>query len=86
MAWFLPDLQRSGRVSFPTWTQFFHYLRVIADAPLPLRHKLPCYAWMIHWLGWNGKRMAKDVLVAAYFLSRSSQFRKRRYADSDRWA
>jgi len=38
----LPDCSARAGVSFPTWAQFFHYLRVIAYAPLPLRHKVPC--------------------------------------------
>lgn len=86
MAWFLPDLEKTGKVSFPTWFQFFHYLRVIKRAPLLLRHKLPCYAWMVHWLSWNGTRMAKDLFVAAYLLVHSREFRKSRYADTSRWA
>jgi len=86
MAWFLPELQRSGKVAFPTWTQFFHYLRVIGHAALPLPDKLSCYASMFPWLGWNGKRMAKDIFVAAYLRLHSRAFRTRKYADSDRWA
>ena len=86
MAWFLPELQRSGKIVFPTWTQFFHYLRIIDRAALPLRDRLSCYACMIPWLSWNAKRMAKDLFVAAYLLLHSRKFRAGRYADSDRWA
>jgi len=48
----------------PTWAQFFHYsascLRAAACCGTRFLLGLD-----VHWLGWNGKRMAKDVAVAA---------------------
>ena len=66
MAWFNPGLK--GKTVFPYWMQFFDYLTTIQRVPLSWLDKTMCYAFMIYWLGINGKRMAKDLLVALFVL------------------
>lgn len=64
LAWFEPE--RSDRLFLPHWAQFFHYLRIIRRAPIPLVERVRCYRHMAWWLlnEWHGRWMVKDVLLA----------------------
>jgi glycosyltransferase involved in cell wall biosynthesis len=61
MAWYIPGIK--GRMVFPSWQQFFHYLRVIAKAPIRAVEKRKCYSYMLRWLvlETHGFRMAGDI-------------------------
>jgi glycosyltransferase involved in cell wall biosynthesis len=70
MAWFNPALK--GKAVFPYWMQFFDYLVTIRRVSIGWFDKLMCYLYMLYWLLINGKRMVKDVFVAAYaFVTRA---------------
>ncbi len=86
MAWFLPDLQLSGRPTFPVWQQFFDYFVTIHRVPLVRRDKALCYLSMAPWLYVNGRRLVKEVFVAGYLLVQPRKKRKSKYANVDRWA
>ena len=62
MAWFAPALK--GKITFPIWMQFFHYLEIIARTPLSFGNRISCYGTMVRWF-WQFKlRLAKDILLA----------------------
>lgn len=86
MAWFLPDLQKSGRLTFPMSQQFFDYLVTIHRVPLAWRDKLLCYLWMGPWLYVNKRRLVNELLVAGHMLLQPHEWRKAKYADADKWA
>ncbi len=64
MAWF-GEASRN-KISFPHWMQFFHYLEIITQTPLPFGERMRCYLHMIRWLiderRWG--KMVKDVIIA----------------------
>lgn len=85
MAWF--DSSYEGKVVFPFWTQFFDYFVTIQRVPQPLENKLRCYAFMLGpWLWLYGKKMIKDLLIAAYMLLHTPEWRKKRYANTNNWS
>jgi|WetSurMetagenome_2_1015567.scaffolds.fasta_scaffold20984_2 glycosyltransferase involved in cell wall biosynthesis len=61
MAWYIPGIKE--RIVFPNWLQFFHYVRVIAKAPISAAEQFKCYAYMLRWLvlETHGLRMAGDI-------------------------
>lgn len=75
MAWFNPELK--GKPVFPHWLQFFDYLKTIHKVPVSHYDKIMCYAYMIYWLGLHGKRMVKDLIVAAWMLMDQAGWRSR---------
>jgi len=64
MAWFNPDLR--GKIVFPNWLQFFHYLQSVWEAPISVSEKLKCYQHIPHWLidEWHGGMMLRDIKIA----------------------
>jgi glycosyltransferase involved in cell wall biosynthesis len=71
MAWFFPDLNED-KILLPHWSQFFHYLQVITQAPIPFGERVRCYLHIGHWLAHrHGRSMAKDLLLALIKLLRS---------------
>lgn len=64
MAWFAPDL--NGKIVFPNWMQFFHYMWLILEAPISVSEKIKCYQYMPHWLirEWHGGMMLRDIKIA----------------------
>jgi glycosyltransferase involved in cell wall biosynthesis len=85
MAWF--DIDFSGKIVFPFWTQFLDYFVTIGRVPLGGYDRLRCYLYMLGpWLWIYGRKMVKDLLVAFYMLLHSSEWRKKRYARTDNWS
>jgi hypothetical protein len=48
MAWFGSDV--AGKVAYPYWLQFLHYLEIFNHTPLSLRERAYCYLAMIPWV------------------------------------
>lgn len=63
MEWF--DPKNKYKITFPNWQQFFHYLRMIARAPLPFDERVKCYQYMLYWLTreYHGRWLVKDLLL-----------------------
>jgi glycosyltransferase involved in cell wall biosynthesis len=64
MEWFKPGSK--GKITFPNWLQFFHYMWIILKAPIGFGEKIKCYRYMPHWLikEWHGGMMARDIKIA----------------------
>lgn len=77
MAWFNPD--EKGKITFPSWLQFFNYLTAIARGPLSMLDRFRCYLVMSKWLKAHGKSMIKDLLVALKMVLRTKEWRKNVY-------
>lgn len=86
MAWFLPELQKTGKITLPNWLQFFDFFVTINRAPAAAQVKLLCYLWMFPWLVLYGRRMVKDLLVALMMVLQPKQRRKDKYANVKEWA
>jgi glycosyltransferase involved in cell wall biosynthesis len=87
MAWFAPALAETGASTFPFWSLCYDYFGAVRRAPVSARQRALCHLWLSGpWLARFGKNMAKDVLVAGYMLSRSKEWRKRKYQDVDGWS
>ena len=85
MEWYKPDL--TTNVVFPNWLEFHDYFSVIQRAPLSLPDKLQCYVYILGpWLFSNGKRMLKDIYIAAYLLLHSKKWRRQYYAKTHNWS
>jgi glycosyltransferase involved in cell wall biosynthesis len=74
MAWFNPEWK--GKITFPNWLQFLHYLAIIRRGPLSPLEKGYCYLTMVEWLGVHGKSMVKDLFVALTMALHSKEWRK----------
>jgi len=86
MAWFLPDLQQTGQVTFPNWMEFFDYFATLKRAPIDSRQKALCYSWLVGpWLLQHGKGLVKDVLEGAYLMTRPVELRRAKYRDMQSW-
>jgi glycosyltransferase involved in cell wall biosynthesis len=85
MAWFDPSYE--GRIVFPNWIQFLDFIVTIQRVPLPVLEKIRCYLHLFGpWLFKNGKKLIKDVIVAATMLAHSRQWRKQRYTNTSNWS
>jgi len=85
MAWFLPDLQKSGRPTFPNWLQLFDYLETVRRVPLSFADRQLCRLWISRWALTQSKGLAWDVVCAARMLLHSREWRTRTYSDTERW-
>jgi glycosyltransferase involved in cell wall biosynthesis len=85
MAWFLPDLQNSGKPTFPNWLQLLDYLETVRRVPLPFVERQLCRLWICRWAVQQSKGLAWDVISAARMLLHSREWRTRMYRDTDRW-
>jgi glycosyltransferase involved in cell wall biosynthesis len=74
MAWFNPDWK--GKITFPNWLQFLHYLITIRQGPISPLAKFYCYLVMVEWLIVHGKSMAKDLVVALNMILHTKEWRK----------
>jgi glycosyltransferase involved in cell wall biosynthesis len=86
MAWFKPEILEQGKVTFPSWMEFFDYFTTIHRTPLEPVDKLLCYLDMIPWAVIHGKRLVKDLLVAGYMLLHTKEWRRKKYARSNIWS
>jgi glycosyltransferase involved in cell wall biosynthesis len=52
MSWYKPELEGKEKLYafFVHWRQFFHYLTIIARAPLSFKQRLSCYLYMGRWI------------------------------------
>ena len=73
ISWFNPAWK--GKIILPYWLKLFHLFVVIHRVSLPLRERLSCYGTLLLWLLKYGRRMIKDVLVAAYMILHSKEWR-----------
>ena len=84
MAWSRPELEKSGRPTFPNWLQLVGYIKALQRAPLPPRDR----AWCLLWLGRDVVNRARglgwDLIVAGTMLLHSREWRVARYAP-ERW-
>jgi glycosyltransferase involved in cell wall biosynthesis len=75
MAWFGDEYET--RITLPHWSQLFHYLSLIATAPVSIGTKLRCYAFMPVWVmtfrRWRS--LGKDVGLAGIRLTRLARRR-----------
>jgi glycosyltransferase involved in cell wall biosynthesis len=85
MAWFLPDLQKSGKPTFPNWLQLFDYLETVRRVPLPFAERQLCRLWIARWALQQSKGLVWDLLSAARMLLHSREWRTRLYRDTERW-
>jgi glycosyltransferase involved in cell wall biosynthesis len=85
MAWFLPDLQKSGKPTFPNWLQLFDYLETVRRVPLSFAERQLCRLWISRWAVQQSKGLAWDLLSAARMLLHSREWRTRLYRDTERW-
>jgi len=85
MAWFLPELQSSGSVTFPHWLELFDYLQTVRRVPLPWAERQLCRLCILRWVLYHAKNLAKDMSVAAYLALHSRSWRAKWYADVERW-
>jgi glycosyltransferase involved in cell wall biosynthesis len=85
MAWFFPDLGKTGKVTFPNWLQLADYVETLRRVPLPAGQRAMCWVWVGRWLLLHGKSLAADLVVAGYMRLHSRAWRANRYADVSRW-
>jgi len=85
MAWFLPELQRTGRVTFPHWLELFDYFETVRRVPLPWIERQLCRVWILLWSFNHAKNLAKDLSVGAYLAVHPREWRAKWYADVARW-
>jgi len=85
MAWFLPDLQRSGKATFPNWQELFHLVEACRRAPLPAVDRLLCQAGIGLWSLRYSKGLVWDLASAARMKLHSHEWRTSRYADENLW-
>ena len=86
MAWFLPDLQRTGAIACPHWMEFFDYITTIRRVPLAPRQRLLCYGWLLGpWLAKRSRNLAGDVLHAAIMATSFRDRRRQRYRNEQKW-
>lgn len=73
MAWFNPEFDVKKQIALPHWMQFFHYLRIIARAPLSLNERMACFGSMFYWLYLHQRwaRMIKDLIFAGEIMLNS---------------
>ncbi len=86
MAWFLPELQNTGKITFPNWLQLFDYFATVGRVSMPWSQKALCYTWMGGpWMVVNGQRLVKDLLVGAYMFAQPRERRQDKYKKVDQW-
>jgi hypothetical protein len=87
MAWFTPDLARTGRVTLPNWILFSDYFAMLQRVPLTPQERAACWLWMVGpWLVvGRGKGMVKDLVSAAYMSALPKSLRQKWY-DPSNWA
>lgn len=84
MAWF--ETRHAGRIVFPFWMQLHDYLTTLWRVELTPPERLRCYVFMVAWMGLFGKSLIKDILVAAFMLVHSKQWRLQRYESLSEWS
>jgi len=85
MAWFFPDLARTGKPTFPNWLQLFDYFATLRRVPLPWGERQLCRLWIGRWVLFHGKGLIWDLLSAAVMMVHSKAWRTRQYAEKERW-
>jgi glycosyltransferase involved in cell wall biosynthesis len=81
MAWFLPDLNQTGKVTFPNWLELFDYFTTVHRVELDRREKALCYAWIAGpWMLRRSLGLARDVVEGVYLSTRSLEQRRKKYA------
>ncbi len=74
MAWFNPAWK--GKITFPNWLQFHHYLIAIQQGPISTLEKFYCYLIMSGWVVAHGNSMIKDLLEALKMSLHTKEWRK----------
>ena len=86
MAWFFPDLSKTGKITFPYWLQFFDYFTTLRRVPLPPLQRAFCGVWIGRWTLLHGKSLLWDLVQAAIMAAQPKRRRRERYADVARWS
>jgi glycosyltransferase involved in cell wall biosynthesis len=60
-AWFDPTRARSA---FPRWKLLFEFIRSLRRLDIGALNRLRCYAALGGWLGWNSRRLWKEIQEA----------------------
>jgi glycosyltransferase involved in cell wall biosynthesis len=84
MAWF--DASLEGKITFPFWMQLRDYFETIRRAEVPPSVKRRCRLYMGRWVAEHAKNLAKDLLVAAYMLLHSREWRRRSHRRENLWS
>jgi glycosyltransferase involved in cell wall biosynthesis len=85
MAWFFPDLAKTGRPTFPNWLQLVDYFETLRRVELPATERVKCLVWVGRWLGLHSPGLATDVATAIFMQLHSKEWRTRRYSEVERW-
>lgn len=85
MAWYQPELARSGAIRLPHFLQAFDYIALLGRASLSLGERLRCAGAFSRWC-WDMRRsFAMDVFDALRMVLRGKDGRRRRYSDEANW-
>jgi hypothetical protein len=72
MAWF--GTEHATAISLPFWSQYIHYFRIVATAPIDLATRSRCFLYLLHWpmeyRRWRS--LAKDLWLAALQATRTA--------------
>jgi glycosyltransferase involved in cell wall biosynthesis len=79
MAWFLPELSKAGKATFPNWLELFGYVQMLRRVPVAPKDLAVCGVSLGRWGLLHGKGLAWDLVQAAYMTLRGQAFRTRRY-------
>jgi glycosyltransferase involved in cell wall biosynthesis len=85
MAWFMPDLAKTGKVTFPNWLEISDYIAMVWRVRISPVERALCHLSLARWLVLHAKGLAWDVVVAGYMTLHSRKWRAQRYADVQRW-
>jgi glycosyltransferase involved in cell wall biosynthesis len=84
MAWFQPELKRSGKVRLPFWHQLFGYLAMIGRAPLRPVDRVRCALEVGRWSVKMSRSLVADVVYAARMIVIGRTRRQARYMGEGR--
>lgn len=84
MAWFLPELEKTGQITFPNWMEFFDYFATLHRVELDPAQKALCYAWVAGpWMLRRSLGLTRDLVEGAYMKTRSLDRRRQKYAQQN---
>jgi glycosyltransferase involved in cell wall biosynthesis len=86
MAWFQPELKRSGKVRLPFWHQLFGYLAMIGRTPLGFLDRVRCTLEVVRWSVKMSRSLVADVVYAMRMILMGRSRRQARYMGEGRVA
>ena len=84
MAWFQPELKRTGQIRMPHWLQIFDYSTMLFRNRLPFIEWAKCWVEVVRWMAHSWRSLGMDVLFAVRMLTVGKAARLRRYATEGR--